>query len=72
MNIKEKYPLVLPHLFAHHNTLKTSKQSITNFYSMRVSLNFVKTFQFLLTLDNKNKHFTLGMQKSQVQGHLSD
>jgi len=39
-------------------------------YSMGVSLNFVKTFQFWLTLDNKNKHLISGMQKSQVQGHL--
>jgi len=56
MNIKEKYPLVSPHPFAHRNTWKTSKQSIMNFYSMRVSLNFVKTIQFWLTLNNKNKH----------------
>jgi len=39
---------------------------------MGVSLNFVKTFQFWLTLDNKNKHLISGMQKSQVQGHLGD
>jgi hypothetical protein len=72
MNIKEKDPSVSPHIFAHRNISKTSKQSIMNFESMRVSLNFVKTFQFWLTLDNKNKQLTSGMQKSQVQVHLGD
>ena len=63
MNIKEKYPLVSPQLFVYHNTSQTSKKSIVNYYSVRVSLNFVKTFQFWLTLYNKNKHLTSGMQK---------
>jgi len=72
MNIKEKYPLVSPHLFVYRNTSKTSKQSFMKSYSMGVSLNFVKGFQFWLTLDNKNKHLTSGMQNSQVQGHLGE
>jgi len=44
MNIKEKCPLASQHLYAHHNTSKTSKQIIMKSYSMGVSLNFVKTF----------------------------
>ena len=72
MNIKEKCPLASSHLYAHHNTSKTNKQSIMKTYSMGVLLNFVKTFQFFLKMDNKNKHLTSGMQKSQVQGHLGD
>jgi hypothetical protein len=44
MNIKEKYPLASSHLYTHHNTSKTTKQSIMKSYSMGVSLDFVKTF----------------------------
>jgi len=39
---------------------------------MGVSLNFVKTFKFWLTLDINNKHLISGMKKFQAQGNLGD
>ena len=54
------------------NTSKTSEQIIIKSYSNGVSLNFVKTFKFWLTMNINTKHFTLGMQKSSAQGHLGD
>jgi len=49
MNIKEKRPLDSPHLYAHHNTVKTTKQSIMKSYSMG---GFTKFCQNILILVN--------------------
>jgi len=54
------------------NTSKTSNQIIIKSYSKGISLNFVKTFKFWITLDINNKNLTPGMKQLWAQRHLGD